>query len=234
VAGAVIAAGEGRRLRDAGVAAPKPLVRVAGVPLLETAIGNLLDAGLRPVTVIVSEAHAACADWARARFPGADLRLIVRTTGSSLESFAAVLAASPAGRVLVSTVDAWCPPAEFRRFAERAAARPEGATVLGLTRLVADEKPLWARVDAGGRITALGGPDGDAVTAGLYLVSERARGLTPPPGAARLRDHLGSMLARGEAMFGELMGAVVDVDRPEDVALAEALRGAPADEGGRR
>lgn len=234
VPGAVIAAGEGRRLREAGVATPKPLVRVAGVPLLETVIGNFLEAGIRPVTVIVSEAHAACADWARERFPGADLRLIVRTTASSLESFTAVLAASPPGRVLVSTVDAWCAPAEFHGFAERAAGRPLEATVLGLTRLVADEKPLWTRVDAGGRITALGGPDGDAVTAGLYLVSERARGLTPPRGLARLRDHLGFMLAHGEPMFGELMGTVVDVDRPEDVALAEALHATPSGDGGRR
>lgn len=226
--GAIIAAGEGRRLREAGVATPKPLVRVAGVPLLESAVDNVLRAGISRVTLIVSEAHAACGAFARERFAGADLRVIVRTTASSLESFRAVLDASPPGRVLVTTVDAWCAPDEFQSFAERAAARPDGATVLGLTRLVADEKPLWARVGADGRITALGGGDGDAVTAGLYLVSERMRRLGPPESLSRLRDYLGFALAQGQPMFGELMGRVVDVDRPEDVALAEALSAAPA------
>jgi NDP-sugar pyrophosphorylase family protein len=228
IQGAIIAAGEGRRLREAGVTTPKPLVRVAGVPLLESAVDNLLRAGIACVTLIVSEAHAACGAFARERFASADLRVIVRTTASSLESFRAVLDASPPGRVLVSTVDAWCAPDELRSFAERAAARPDGATVLGLTRLVADEKPLWARVGAAGRIIALGGGSGDAVTAGLYLVSEGARRLAPPERLGRLRDYLGFLLEQGEPMFGELMGHVVDVDRPEDVALAEALSATPA------
>ena len=229
--GAIIAAGEGRRLREAGVATPKPLVRVAGVPLLETVVTNFLGAGIRSLVVIVSEEHAACADWARARFPDVDLRAIVRTTASSLESFAAVVAASPPGPVLVSTVDAWCAPAQFRSFAERAVRRADGAIVLALTRLVADENPLWARVGADGRITGLGGPHGDAVTAGLYLVSAGARSVAEPRDLGRLRDHLGSLLARGEPLFGELMGDVVDVDRPEDVALAEALHAGPSPAG---
>jgi NDP-sugar pyrophosphorylase family protein len=234
VQGAIIAAGEGRRLRDAGVATPKPLVPVAGVPLLEAVLRNFQAAGVAPVTLIVSEAHAACAEWARTRFPGPDLRCLVRTTRSSLESFRAVLAASAPGRVLVSTVDAWCPPAAFRAFAERAVRRPADATVLGLTRLCADERPLWARLGSDGRITALGGTAGDAVTAGLYLVSPGVRALEPPPELERLREHLGWLLARGEALYGEDMPGVVDVDRPEDVALAEALAaGAAVREGAR-
>jgi len=229
--GAVIAAGEGRRLRAGGLATPKPLVPVGGVPLLEAVLRNFRAAGIPSVVVVLNETHAGCADWARARFAGADLRVLVRTTASSLESFRLVLDAAGPGRVLVSTVDAWCPPGEFARFAERAAARPADATVLGLTRLVADEAPLRARVDGAGRVTALGGDEGDLVTAGLYLVPERVRALPPPPGLGRLRDFLGWLVASGEPVYGELMGAVVDVDRPEDVALAEALAATPGDGG---
>ena len=36
LAGGIIAAGEGRRLREAGYTVPKPLVPVAGVPLIES------------------------------------------------------------------------------------------------------------------------------------------------------------------------------------------------------
>jgi hypothetical protein len=89
-------------------------------------------------------------------------------------------------------------------------------------------------VDPDGRIRAIGGEHGDAVTAGLYLVPDRVRRLVPTPGLARLRDFLDWLLGIGEPMFGELMGTVVDVDRPEDVALAEALLAGAGREGASR
>src|SRR5207245_2545304 len=42
--GGIIAAGDGSRLRAAGFAMPKPLVPVAGVPLIEWVIGNFVAA----------------------------------------------------------------------------------------------------------------------------------------------------------------------------------------------
>ena len=60
----------------------------------------------------------------------------------------------------------------------------------------------------------------------MYLVSERARRLEPPPRLGRLREHLGWLLESGEPMYGEVIETVVDVDRAEDVALAEALAAA--------
>ncbi len=58
---------------------------------------QLPGAGITPVDHHRQRAHAACVAWAGARFPGADLRFIVQTTASSLESFRAVLAAAPPG-----------------------------------------------------------------------------------------------------------------------------------------
>ena len=74
--------------------------------------------------------------------------------------------------MLVSTVDAWCRPADFTRFVEAAMERPPGAAVLAVTPFVADEKPLWVDLDADGRVSALGGTAGAFVTAGVYLVPE--------------------------------------------------------------
>src|SRR5215468_6857816 len=108
--GAIIAAGEGRRLREGGFPMPKPMVPVAGVPLLGSAIERFAGAGIQPVIVIVNEGERECVGWARARFPALDLRFLVESTASSLVSFQRVLAASPGPRVLVSTVDAWCRP----------------------------------------------------------------------------------------------------------------------------
>ena len=224
--GGIIAAGEGRRLREDGWPMPKPLVPVAGVPLLETVVRNFAAAGITSIVAIVNEAERECVQWARGRFPGVDLRFIVKTTASSLESFLEVVrdpAARAPGRQLISTVDAWCRPADFAAFVAAARRRPAEATVLALTPLVADESPLWVRCGHDGRITELGEPTGDLVTAGLYLVPERVRRLTLPPGLGRLREFLAWLVRTGEPVYGEVVPLVVDVDRSSDVALAESL-----------
>ena len=221
--GGIIAAGEGSRLRRAGFAAPKPLVEVAGVPLIASVIRNFLAAGITSLRIIVNEAEQDCADFVRSRFPALDAKIIVKTTASSLESFREVAGAGDRGRMLVSTVDAWCREEDFVRFVEAALRRPREASVLAVTPLVADEKPLWVDRDDDGRITALGGSSGHLVTAGLYLVSSRVRRTPPPDGLGRLRDYLAWLHRSGEPLYGEILETVVDVDRGEDVALAEAL-----------
>jgi NDP-sugar pyrophosphorylase family protein len=125
--------------------------------------------------------------------------------------------------MLVSTVDAWCRAADFTRFVEAAVRRPPEAAVLAVTPLVSDEKPLWVDLEGDGRVRSLGGGDGAFVTAGMYLVPESVRRVTPPRELGRLRDFLAWLCRRGHPVYGEIISTVVDVDRAEDVALAEAL-----------
>ena len=86
--GGIIAAGEGSRLRRAGFTVPKPLVPVAGVPLIASVIRNFQAAGITSIRIIVNEEERECAQWVRSR-PAIDAELIVKTTASSLESFVA-------------------------------------------------------------------------------------------------------------------------------------------------
>lgn len=223
--GGIIAAGEGSRLRRDGWALPKPLVPVAGVPLIASVIRNFEAAGISALVVIVNERERQCVDRVREHFPALPVEFIVKTTASSLESFLEVTSTAGTGPMLVSTVDAWCRPADFARFAAAAAARPAGATVLAVTPFVADEKPLWADLDGAGRVTRIGGGPAPFVTAGIYVVPEAVRRLRPPRELGRLRDFLGWLHREGHPMYGEVIQTVVDVDRGEDVALAEALAG---------
>jgi NDP-sugar pyrophosphorylase family protein len=223
VRGGIIAAGEGSRLRRDGFTAPKPLVEVAGLPLIGAVLRNFMAAGIASVTIIVNEAERECVEWVRARFPALDADFIVKTTASSLESFREVTGRGPAGPMLVSTVDAWCAAEDFVRFVAQAARRPDDATVLAVTPFVSDEKPLWVTRGTGGRVEAFGDARGGLVTAGMYRVSDRARRVDSAPPLGRLREYLGWLLAGGEPMYGEVIETVVDVDRAEDVASAEAL-----------
>ena len=81
--GGIIAAGEGSRLRATGFSMPKPLVPVAGVPLIEWVIGNFRTAGITSLVMIVNEQSHACRDWVQSRFPDLDIEVIVKTTASS-------------------------------------------------------------------------------------------------------------------------------------------------------
>ena len=220
--GGIIAAGEGSRLRAGGFAMPKPLVPVAGVPLIESTITNFLAAGVTSLVIIVNDDGRACVDRVQARFPGLDVQFIVKTTASSLESFFEVSRRLERGPALISTVDAWCRPTDFVRFVGAAGRRPIDATVLAVTPFVADEAPVWVDVDGAGRITELGRAAGTRVTAGIYMLSERARSASPPP-LGRLREFLRWLLEQGEVMYAETIETVVDVDRAADIALAEAL-----------
>jgi NDP-sugar pyrophosphorylase family protein len=223
VIGGIIAAGEGRRLREAGFTVPKPLVPVAGIPLIDGVVANFRAAGISALTVIVNEEERDVVQALATRFPEVDFRFIVRTTASSLESFRRVLAAAPAGPILVSTVDAWCSPSDFVGFVRAARQRPPDAMVLAVTPLVEDESPLWATLGPDGRIHGLGEPRGNVVTAGIYLVPERVRALEPPAGLGRLRELLAWLVRGGEMVYGETIERVVDVDRLADVALAESM-----------
>ncbi|HZP36587.1 MAG TPA: hypothetical protein VFE48_08860, partial [Methylomirabilota bacterium] len=191
--------------------------------LIGAVLRNFTAAGVTAITVIVNESEQDCVDWVRGRYPALDVDFIVKTTASSLESFREVTARGPAGPMLVSTVDAWCAPEDFARFARQAAARSDEATVLAVTPLVADEKPLWVSLGAGGRVAAIGGAAGSHVTAGVYRLSARARRVAEAPPLPRLRDYLRWLHASGEPIYGEIIETVVDVDRGEDVAAAEAV-----------
>jgi NDP-sugar pyrophosphorylase family protein len=223
VRGAIIAAGEGSRLRADGYRVPKPMVEVAGLPLIGAVLRNFTTAGITAITIILNEQERECVEWVRTRFPALAIDFIVKSTASSLESFREVTARGPAGPMLVSTVDAWCAPEDFARFAAAAARRPDDATVLAVTPFVSDEKPLWVTLGAGGRVERLGTVDSGLVTAGVYRVSDRARWLAPARALGRLREYLGWLHESGEPLYGEIIETVVDVDRALDVASAEAL-----------
>ncbi|RMH59580.1 MAG: NDP-sugar synthase [Candidatus Hydrogenedentota bacterium] len=230
MSGGIIAAGEGSRLRAAGFDCLKPLLPVSGRPLIAYTIGNLLSCDLEPVSLIFSEAAAGCEAKIRSLFPEADFRVTIRTTPSSLESFREVLRLSPEGPVVVTTVDCFCPPKVFRKFIDFARERMEHCdeppVVLGVTRTFDDEKPLWVRRvrgDAAGRIAEISDEAGDAVTAGLYVIPEAVKRYAPPAGTSRLRNYLKWLVKEGTPMCSVELEEVIDVDRAEDVAAAEAL-----------
>jgi NDP-sugar pyrophosphorylase family protein len=222
IQGGIIAAGQGTRLRADGYRVSKPMVPVAGRPLIDLALERFRCVGIRRLTIIINETSDDCRQWLRDHVGDLDIDLIVRTTPSSYASFQVVagrLARTPA---LITTIDAVMPVNSFYSFVETAKDIATNAIAFGLTDYIDDENPLWATLDAAdGRIRQLGGSLGTHITAGLYWFPAQRR---PQPTAsfARLRDYLGWLVAEHQPVCGIVLPRVFDIDRARDIAAAES------------
>jgi len=201
----------------------KPLLPIAGRPLIEWTASSLIDAGADEIFVLLNSKGRAARTALRRRFPGKRWIFFEADTRSSWDSFRIVAGAlaESADRFLISTVDALIPAEEIARFAS-----PAHGVSLALTSFVEDEKPLWADLDERGFISALGpdAVDKRFVTCGLYGVTrELARSMYAAETHASLRDYWRSLVRSGVPVRGLPISKTIDVDRPEDIATAEAF-----------
>lgn len=217
--GGIIAAGQGNRLRADGYRVSKPMTPVAGRPLIEHALARFRAVGIRRLTVVINETSDDCRQWLHDHGGYFDLEMIVRTTTSSYASFQLVADRLDGAAAVITTVDTIMSVSDFNLFVKSAANLAKDAVALGLTDHVEDENPLWATLNADGRVCRLGGGDGSHVTAGLYWLPTQ-RPVAPATGFARLRDYLGWLVGR-QPIYGIVLPNVFDIDRASDIAAAE-------------
>jgi NDP-sugar pyrophosphorylase family protein len=221
----IIAAGLGERLRAGGIATPKPLLVIGGRTLLERAIGAVANAGAQSVALIVNAEAPEIERYVRERPWAVPVELTVKTTPSSMESFFALEPRLSDSPFLLTTVDTVMAEGTLAGLA-RAGLDAGPLGTLALTRLVDDEKPLWARVGSRGEILALGPSAAGSgwVTAGAYfffpavyrhVAEARRRKL------GALREFLALLLEKGCRLHAFAAGDSIDVDRPQDVAAAQ-------------
>jgi NDP-sugar pyrophosphorylase family protein len=223
IQGGIIAAGHGSRLWADGYRLSKPMVPVAGRPLIQLTLDRFRAAGIHRLSIIINDASEDCRAWLRANAGDFDLDLVVRTTPSSYASFRIIADRLRGAPAVITTVDSVMPVGDFCAFTRSAAALPDNVLALGVTEHVDDENPLWTTLDAESRIRHLGGTHGTHVTAGLYwLPAQHPAERTPD--FARLRDYLGWLVAGPQPVYGIVLSRVFDVDRACDVAAAEAAQ----------
>lgn len=219
--GGIIAAGVGSRLRADGYRVSKPMVPVAGRPLIDLALDRFRAVGIRRLTIIINDRSDDCRQWLSDHGRDFDLDIIVRSTPSSYASFQLVVDRLARAPAVITTIDAIMPINDFLTFVKSATGLAKDAVVLGLTDCVDDEDPLWATLDAAdGHIRQLGGNVGTHVTAGLYWLPAQ-RPAEPATGFARLRDYLGWLVAEHQPVYGIVLPRVFDIDRARDIVAAE-------------
>ena len=231
---AIIAAGEGSRLVEEGIATPKPLVDLDGRPMIRRLIDIFCSCGAESVSIIVNEYMTEVREYLEEIAPSlpCPLHLVVKTTPSSMHSFYEVSRVfAPGSRFILTTVDTIFREDEFRRYAEAFAADSSADGFFAVTSFIDDEKPLYIDVDpADGCISAFR----DAPSAADRYISGGIYGLTCPSaievledcmerGVSRMRNYQRALVAAGMKLRAWPFGKIVDVDHASDIPAARAF-----------
>lgn len=223
----IIAAGEGSRLKAEGIALPKPLVRVNGIPLIERLLNSFIRCGISEVVCIVNEYSLEVKQFVEEKKFNIPISFVVKTTPSSMHSLF-VLAPHLAGdQFLLSTVDSVFNEQELVRLLDHAGQHPSLDGVLAVTNFIDDENPLYVTLDASNRILGFSKSEQSPwVTGGLYVFSPRMfKEIDTALGQniERLRNFLGHLLKQGYALEAFPFSKIVDVDHVQDIHTAEEL-----------
>jgi N-acetyl-alpha-D-muramate 1-phosphate uridylyltransferase len=219
----IFAAGLGTRMGDLTRTRPKPLIAVAGRPLIDHALALVRAAGI-PRVVVNIHAHP---DQMRAHLARAAPEALVSEepdlleTGGGLRAALPLLAADP---VLTLNADmVWRGPNPLAALA--AAWRPGMGALLALiprANAIGHTGPGDFHRAADGHLTRRGeDPAADWVYAGAQIIATGPVAANPP-GKFSLNPIWDDLIAQGRLYGLPWRGGWVDVGRPEGIALAEA------------
>lgn len=210
-----MAAGEGRRLRPLTETWPKPVLPIAGRPVIATLLRELASAGFEEVTVVTGhlaeQIERLVGDGA-----GFGLRTRYARQPEPLGSADAVRCALEAGArppLLVLAADTV--------FASRDLSRvqlPEDTTAaLGVRRSVDSEKTLVTVLN--GLVTAIGEGKGELRAAPLWVLGEEIVATLPdlPGPPFELADAVRKAISAGKEVLAVELGPTRDLTRSEDV-----------------
>ena len=243
---AVIAAGEGSRLAQEGVEQPKPLVPLCGEPMIERLLRIFVDCGATEIVVIVNEWSTAVREHLEQMQLPVPLRLVVKTTPSSMHSLHALSPYLRGERFCLTTVDTIFREEEFKKYIRYFQNAKDIDGCMAVTPYVDDEKPLWVGVekqaDAEGAslldkqgshkkpsITGFHDKqegDDHLISGGIYCLGDKALDVLDhcmEQGMSRMRNFQRQLVVEGLKLEAYPINKILDVDHKEDIAKTEAF-----------
>lgn len=229
----VLAAGKGSRMKELTAELPKPMLAVAGKPLLEHVLDRLRGAGIQSVFVVTGYLAGAI----ERHFASYPLHLTFgRQEAMDGTARAALLARDFIANdcFILTYGDILASAADYAGIAAQLESSSGLASVLGVVQ-VEDPWQGAAVYEDHGRLTrivekpARGTSGTHWDSAGLYafratFFDELARVPRSPRGEFELTSAIDGQLAAGlRVKIYELRGPWCDVGRPEDLAVAERI-----------
>ncbi len=223
---AIIAAGEGSRLRAESVDLPKPLIKVNNVPLIERLFSIALQNGAESISCITNEEFVEVHEFLKSRKFEIPFNLIIKSTPSSLHSFFALRQFLENKPFCLTTVDTIFREEEFENFIRQAESHMEYDGLIAITDFIDDEKPLCVEFNKDLRILKF---EDSAVnlkyaTGGLYYFSTNVFNEMESVlnnGMMRLRNFLKKLVEKNYNIHAYKFSKIVDVDHYKDIATAE-------------
>lgn len=230
---AIIAAGEGSRLTKEGMMTPKPLIEVNGERLVDRLLRIFEAQGASEVVVICNEQMTAVKEHLlnvqqSSRLP---LRLVVKSTPSSMHSMWELSRWLGDGPFVLTTVDTIFREEEFNAFVQtftKLIETGEADGLMGVSDYIDDEKPLFVSTDDNLWITAfLDQCDHPHyVSGGIYALTPRSLSTLHDcveQGEQRMRNFQRALIRDGFKLKAWPFSKVLDVDHISDVQKAEVF-----------
>lgn len=225
---AIIAAGEGSRLAQEGVAKPKPLVDICGEPMIGRLINLFRRCNAESISIIVNEQMTEVREYLEGLSLDVPFNLVVKSTPSSMHSFFELSSRIPKERFCLTTVDTIFREEDFRPYIEAMEAS-DCDGMMAVTDFIDDEKPLYVETDPDLNITAFRDERYDGaryISGGIYALNDKAIRVLEEcieRGVARMRNFQRALVEAGLHLKAYPMGKILDVDHAGDISKAEAF-----------
>ena len=226
---AIIAAGEGSRLAQEGVAKPKPLIELQGEPMIGRLINIMLRCNAESISIIVNEHMTEVREYLESLELPVPLNLVVKTTPSSMHSLWHLSKVIPEGKFCLTTVDTIFKEDDFKGYIDAFEADDHHDGMWAVTPFVDDEKPLWVDVDEEMNITAFRDKGWDGakyVSGGVYAMTNEAFEVLDnciKQHISRMRNFQRALVDAGFQLKAYSIEKIVDVDHADDISTAEAF-----------
>lgn len=227
---AIIAAGEGSRLKKEGINGPKPLLTLNGVPMIARLIQIFTNQGAQRIHIIINKQAPELKEYLTATDFGVPIVLITQDTPSSLHSFHALIQANPQWEnCCLTTTDTIFKEKEFKSYLEQFKGNPQVDAYMGITPFVDDESPLYVSADSSLQITEFTDskqPKSTYVSGGIYGLRKNALNLVDKSikeGNSRMRNFQRALLENDLKVKGHVFEKIVDVDHIQDRITAETF-----------
>jgi len=224
---AILAAGESSRLKAEGLKIPKPMVSIKGETIVERIIRLGVSNGVSSIYCIINEEEMALRDFFISGDFQVPVKLIIRTTESSMHSLFALAPYLTDEPFLLTTCDSVFDELEFSNFVSYLRENSNiSEGVLAVTQYIDDEKPLCVEMDAEMTITSFSDTQKgyNWATGGIYYFSPGIFKMIKTAhelNISRLRNFLRLLLRNGYKLKGYPFSKIIDVDHLKDIKTAE-------------
>ncbi len=223
---AIIAAGEGSRLAQEGVAKPKPLVEINGEPMIGRLINLFRRCNAESISIIVNEEMKEVRAYLESLQLDIPFNLVVKSTPSSMHSFYELSRVMQPGRFCLTTVDTIFREDDFRAYIQAMEADDSHDGMMAVTSYIDDEKPLYVETDADLNITAFRDAAYEGarfISGGIYALNEKAVKVLEEcmeKGVSRMRNFQRALVDAGLRLKAYDLGKILDVDHADDIRKA--------------